>query len=61
MKRKIRSISITEVIDSKIIDDSNARGLTVSANISRILYNYLEMPKIIKNRSSLNVISRTNK
>lgn len=61
MKRKIRSISITETIDSKIIDDSKARGLTVSANISRILYNYLEKPKIIKNRSSLNVISRTNK
>ena len=61
MKRKIRSISITETIDSKIIDDSNARGLTVSANISRILYNYLEMPKVLKKGTGLNIISRANK
>lgn len=61
MKRKIRSISIAETIDSKIMDDSKARGLTVSANISRILHNYLKEPKIIKTTSGLNVISKTNK
>jgi len=40
MDKKIRSISISEVIDSKLIDDSKSRGLTISANLSRILYDY---------------------
>ena len=42
MKKKIRSISIAEKIDEKLQKDSNYRGLTISANISRILYNYFE-------------------
>ena len=40
MEKKIRSISISEIIDSKLIDDSKSRGLTISANISRILFDY---------------------
>ena len=40
MNRKIRSISITENIDDQLINDSKYRGLTISANISRILYEY---------------------
>ena len=40
MDKKIRSISISEIIDSKLIDDSKSRGLTISANISRILFDY---------------------
>ena len=40
MDKKIRSISISEVIDSKLTSDSKSRGLTISANISRILYDY---------------------
>ena len=40
MEKKIRSISISEIIDSKLIDDSKLRGLTISANLSRILYDY---------------------
>jgi hypothetical protein len=40
MDKKIRSISISEVIDSKLINDSKSRGLTISANISRILFDY---------------------
>ena len=40
MKKKIRSISISENIDEKLKNDSNFRGLTVSANVSRILYDY---------------------
>ena len=40
MDKKIRSISISEVMDSKLIDDSKLRGLTISANISRILFDY---------------------
>jgi len=42
MDKKIRSISISEVIDSKLIDDSKSRGLTISANISRILFDYFK-------------------
>ena len=40
MDRKIRSISISHGIDEKLIVDSKSRGLTISANISRILYEY---------------------
>ena len=42
MDKKIRSISISEVIDNKLIDDSKSRGLTISANISRILFDYFK-------------------
>ena len=42
MEKKIRSISISEVIDSKLIDDSKSRGLTISANVSRILFDYFQ-------------------
>ena len=42
MDKKIRSISISEVMDSKLINDSKSRGLTISANLSRILYDYFE-------------------
>lgn len=40
MDKKIRSISISKGIDNKLIKDSRSRGLTISANISRILYDY---------------------
>ena len=42
MDKKIRSISISEIIDEKLITDSKSRGLTISANISRILYDYFD-------------------
>jgi len=42
MDKKIRSISISENIDEKLILDSKSRGLTISANISRILYDYFK-------------------
>ena len=46
MEKKIRSISISEIIDSKLIDDSKSRGLTISANLSRILFDYFrDVPK----------------
>jgi hypothetical protein len=53
MDKKIRSISISELIDEKLITDSKSRGLTISANISRILYDYfnnnsLQTKKILK-------------
>ena len=40
MEKKIRSISISHGIDEKLIVDSKSRGLTISANISRILFDY---------------------
>ena len=40
MNKKIRSISISDIIDDQLIEDSRYRGLTISANISRILYDY---------------------
>ena len=42
MNKKIRSISISKKIDKKLTDDSDYRGLTISANVSRILYDYFE-------------------
>ena len=42
MDKKIRSISIAKNIDKKLQEDSNYRGLTISANLSRILYEYFE-------------------
>ena len=42
MEKKIRSISISEIIDSKLINDSKLRGLTISANLTRILYDYFQ-------------------
>ena len=40
MEKKIRSISISHGIDEKLIVDSKSRGLTISANLSRILFDY---------------------
>ena len=42
MEKKIRSISISEIIDSKLINDSKLRGLTISANLSRRLFDYFK-------------------
>ena len=42
MNKKIRSISIAERIDEQLQKDSNYRGLTISANVTRILYDYFE-------------------
>ena len=42
MKKRIRWISISEGIDEKLIEDSNYRGLTISANLTRILYDYFK-------------------
>ena len=42
MDKKIRSISISYGIDEKLILDSKSRGLTISANLSRILFYYFK-------------------
>ena len=58
MEKKIRSISISENIDEKLIEDSRGRGLTISANLTRILYEYFQtLPKSPGN----NVLSSVRK
>ena len=42
MEKKIRSISISYGIDEKLIVDCKSRGLTISANLSRILFDYFK-------------------
>ena len=58
MDKKIRSISISEVMDSKLIDDSKSRGLTISANISRILFDYFNK-EVKSSNKILREMSRT--
>jgi hypothetical protein len=60
MKKTIRSISIMESLDKNLKEDSEIRGLTISANVSRILYEYLQgnpSKYISKKTSALNVMS----
>ena len=55
MERTIRSISLSNEIDIKLKEESDIRGTTVSANISRILYEYyLRNP--IKSKQDLNIL-----
>ena len=44
--KKIRTISISNTIDEQLTEDSNYRGLTVSANVSRILFEYFKLNTI---------------
>ena len=54
MDKKIRSISLARHIDDKIIKDSKERGLTISANVARILHDYFQ-------NNSINPQNRTLK
>jgi hypothetical protein len=45
-KKNIRSISIADSLDKKLMEDSKYRGLTVSANLSRILFDYFQQNPI---------------
>ena len=58
MKKTIRSISIMESLDNDLKEDSELRGLTISANLSRILYEYFQKNSIelIKERKKLNLL-----
>ena len=59
MKKIIRSISIMESLDKNLKEDSEIRGLTISANMSRILYNYFQknlIKQISKRGSILNTL-----
>ena len=48
MNKKIRSISISDNIDNQLMDDCKHRGLTISANVSRILFEYFQQNGNIK-------------
>ena len=55
MKRIIRSISILDSLDQTLKDDSQYRGLTVSANITKILFEYFQTNSI-QNKERLNLL-----
>ena len=55
MKRIIRSISILDSLDRTLKEDSQYRGLTVSANITRILFEYFQTNSI-QNKEGLNLL-----
>ena len=59
MKKTIRSISIMESLDENLKEDSEIRGLTISANVSRILYGYFQKSSakhILKKNNILNIM-----
>ena len=55
MKKKIRSISLSDNIDEQLINDSNFRGLTISANVTRILHEYFQSKLANKKMNILRV------
>ena len=55
MAKVIRSISLSNKIDKNLIKESKIRGTTISANISRILYEYYLNNPINKN-NNLNLL-----
>ena len=48
MEKKIRSISISENIDNQLIENSRNWGMTISANVTRILNEYFQQNGNIK-------------
>ena len=61
MNKKIRSISLERFIDEKLYGDSRARGMSVSANITRILYDYFNQQGLLTVNKPTNVLKSTNK
>tara|TARA_Y100001973_G_C5181666_1_gene325279 strand:+ start:1652 stop:1831 length:180 start_codon:yes stop_codon:yes gene_type:complete len=56
MNKKIRSISISDIIDDQLIEDSKNRGLTISANIARILYEYFQNNNYTGHKLPTNIV-----
>jgi|2_EtaG_2_1085320.scaffolds.fasta_scaffold230265_2 hypothetical protein len=61
MNKKIRSISLERFMDEKLYQDSRARGMSVSANITRILYDYFNQQGLLTVNKPMNVLKTTNK
>ena len=57
MDKKIRSVSLARHIDEKIVKDSKERGLTVSANLARILHDYFQNNSILSQNRTLKSIN----
>ena len=57
MNKKIRSVSLARHIDEKIVKDSKERGLTVSANLARILHDYFQNNSILSQNRTLKSIN----
>tara|TARA_R100000008_G_C3474483_1_gene110662 strand:+ start:219 stop:404 length:186 start_codon:yes stop_codon:yes gene_type:complete len=61
MKKLIRSISLSEDLDMQLKRDSETRGLTVSANLARILFEHFQQAGVQQKRGSLNLLSTSQK
>ena len=61
MIKKIRSISLERFMDEKLYQDSRARGMSVSANITRILYDYFNEQGLLTVNKPMNVLKSMNK
>ena len=61
MNKKIRSISLERFMDEKLYQDSRARGMSVSANITRILYDYFNEQGLLTVNKPMNVLKSMNK
>ena len=61
MNKKIRSISLERFMDEKLYQDSRARGMSVSANITRILYDYFNEQGLLTVNKAMNVLKSMNK
>jgi|TARA_R110000851_G_scaffold226078_1_gene378836 hypothetical protein len=55
MNKTIRSVSLSNDIDNKLKEESKLRGTTISANVSRILYEYYQNNPI-KDKNNLNIM-----
>ena len=60
MKKVIRSISIMDSLDRTLIEDSQYRGLTISANITRILFEHFQANSI-RDKKKLNLLPTKHK
>lgn len=61
MNKKIRSISLEHFMDEKLCQDSRSRGMSVSANITRILYDYFNQQGLLNVNKPTNVLKSMNK
>jgi hypothetical protein len=61
MKKLIRSVSLSEELDLQLKRDSEFRGLTVSANLARILFEYFQQVGVQQRSGTLNLLSTNQK
>jgi len=59
-KKKIRSISLENFVDDKLLQDSKEKGMSVSANVAQILYEYFRTKDQRNIKKSGNVLRSMN-